>query len=76
MSDVTIESLQLEVQSSSDSAVKSIENLSATLGKLRSATKGLGLTGVANQVRNLDTALKGMDSTCLLYTSPSPRDRG
>ena len=63
MSDVTIESLQLEVQSSSDSAVKSIENLSATLGKLRSATKGLGLTGVANQVRNLDTALKGMDST-------------
>ncbi len=63
MSDVTIESLQVEVQSSSDSAVKSIENLSNTLVKLKSVTKGLGLTGVANQVRNLDTALKSVDGS-------------
>lgn len=63
MSDTTIESLQIEVQSSSDSAIKSIENLSSTLGKLKNATKGLGLTGVANQVRNLDTALKGVDAS-------------
>ena len=61
MSDVTIESLQLEVQSSSDSAARSIDNLTSTLGKLKSATKGIGLTGVVNQVRNLDSALKSVD---------------
>ncbi len=63
MSDVTIESLQLEVQAPSDSAAKSIENLSATLGKLKTATKGIGLTGVAKQVQTLDTALKSVDGS-------------
>lgn len=63
MSDVTIESLQLEVQSSSDSAARSIDNLTSTLGKLKSATKGIGLTGVVNQVRNLDSALKSVDGS-------------
>ena len=59
----TIEQLELEVQSSSTSAVAGIETLSASLSKLKNAVRGgVGLTSVANQVRNLDTALKSMDS--------------
>lgn len=59
----TIEQLELQVQSSSTSAVSGIDALSASLSKLKMATKGgVGLTSVANQVRNLDTALKSMDS--------------
>ena len=61
MGDITVESLQLEVQSSSTKAASSIDNLSRTLGKLKSATKGLGLSGVAKQFTTLNT--------CLLYTS-------
>lgn len=60
----TIEQLELQVQSSSTSAVSGIDALSASLSKLKMATKGgVGLNSVANQVRNLDTALKSMDST-------------
>ena len=63
MSDVTVESLQLEVQSSADGAARSIDTLTSTLGKLKSATKGIGLTGVVNQIRNLDSALKSVDGS-------------
>lgn len=63
MSEVTVENLQLEVQSSADSAARSIDNLTSTLGKLKNATKGIGLSGVVNQVRNLDSALKTVDSS-------------
>lgn len=60
----TIEQLELEVQSSSTSAVAGIDALSASLSKLKNAVRGgVGLTSVANQVRNLDTALKSMDSS-------------
>lgn len=60
----TIESLELQVQSSSTSAVKGIDALSASLSKLKNATKGgVGLNSVANQVRNLDTALKSVDGS-------------
>lgn len=60
----TIEQLELEVQSSSASAVAGIDALSASLSKLKNAVRGgVGLTSVANQVRNLDTALKSMDSS-------------
>ena len=46
----TIEQLELEVQSSSSSAVSGIDALSASLAKLKAATKGgVGLTTVANQ---------------------------
>ncbi len=59
----TIEQLELEVQSSSTSAVAGIDALSASLSKLKNAVRGgVGLTSVANQVRNLDTALS-MDSS-------------
>ena len=60
----TIEQLELEVQSSSTSAVAGIDALSASLSKLKNAVRGgVGLTSVANQVRNLDTALKSTDSS-------------
>lgn len=60
----TIEQLELEVQSSSTSAVAGIDALSASLSKLKTATKGgVGLTSVANSVRNLDTALKSVDAS-------------
>lgn len=60
----TIEQLELEVQSSSTSAVAGIDALSASLSKLKNAVRGgVGLTSVANQVRNLDTALKSIDSS-------------
>lgn len=59
----TIEQLELEVQSNSTSAVSGIDALAASLGKLKDATKGgMGLTRVANQLRNLNTALGGLDS--------------
>ena len=62
----TIESLELRIQSDSASAVKGIDALSASLSKLKSATKGgVGLTSVANQVRNLDTALRGLDGSAV-----------
>ena len=60
----TIESLELEVQSSSTSATSGIDALSASLSKLKNATKGgVGLTSVANQIRNLNTALQGIDGS-------------
>lgn len=60
----TIESLELQVQSSATSAVGGIDALTASLSKLKNATKGgVGLNSVANQVRNLDTALKSVDGS-------------
>ena len=60
----TIEQLELEVQSSSSSAVSGIDALSASLAKLKAATKGgVGLTTVANQLQRFNTALSGMDSS-------------
>lgn len=63
MSDVTIEKLQLEVNSNSQNAVSGIDALSASLSKLKSSIKGgVGLSSVARQITNLNTALNGMDS--------------
>ncbi len=60
----TIEQLELEVQSSSGSAVSGIDALSASLAKLKAATKGgAGLTTVVNQLQRFNTALSGMDSS-------------
>lgn len=53
----TIESLQLEIQSNSTSAVAGIDALSGSLAKLRSATKGgLGLTAVAKGIKGINDA--------------------
>lgn len=60
----TIESLELEVQSSSTSAIGGIDALSASLSKLKNAVRGgVGLTGVTNQLKGLNTALQGIDSS-------------
>ncbi len=51
----TIESLELEIQANSKSAVAGIDALTQSLAKLKSATKGgLGLTAVANELRSFD----------------------
>lgn len=60
----TIESLELQVQQNATSAVGGIDTLSASLSRLKNAVKGgVGLNSVANQVRNLDTALKSVDGS-------------
>lgn len=60
----TIESLELQVQQNATSAVGGIDALFASLSRLKNAVKGgVGLNSVANQVRNLDTALKSVDGS-------------
>lgn len=60
----TIDSLELEVQSQSTQAVSGIDALSASLSKLKAATKGgVGLTSVTNQLKNLNATLTSMDSS-------------
>ncbi len=59
----TIESLELEILSSSTSAEKGIENLSQSLTRLKTATKGgLGLTSVTKQLTKLNDALNNINS--------------
>lgn len=61
-----IDSLELKITSDSTNAVKGLEALSATLDKLKSATKGgLGLTSVVNQVGKLSTAANSINSTTI-----------
>ena len=61
---ITIESLELEVLSSSKSAASGLDALSASLEKLKVATKGgLGLTAVANQLKKVNEATNGISET-------------
>jgi hypothetical protein len=60
---VTVDSLQLEIQSSSNSAISGLEELERTLRKVRGAVgKGLGLTRFSNDLGRLSTALDGVTS--------------
>lgn len=60
----TIESLELQIQSSATSATNGIDSLSDSLLKLKNSIKGdIGLNSIANQVSNLDTALKSIDGS-------------
>ena len=54
----TIESLELEIVSNSQSAAKGIDSLIESLTKLKGATKGLGLKGVANEMGEIGNATK------------------
>ena len=57
----TIESLELEIKSSSQSAVSGIEALATSLGKLKAATSGgLGLKSVAKDLTSIKTAVDNM----------------
>ena len=56
----TIESLELEIQSNSASAVKGIEELTRTLNELKKATKDLGLTSVSKGMEKVANATNKM----------------
>ena len=59
MSEATIDSLKLEISSSSDGASDGLEALTKSLKKLHRATsKGLGLTSVVNELQAADTSIK------------------
>lgn len=64
MADTTIESLELELTSNAGQAVKGIDALKESLGRLKTATQGgLGLTSVIKQVKSLDEAASGINPT-------------
>ena len=53
-----IESLELQIQSSSTSAINGIDALSASLSKLKNATKGgLGLLSLSNHIKDFNNNL-------------------
>ena len=57
----TIESLELEILSSSQSAESGLKALADSLEKVRNATKGgVGLTAVAKQISNTKAAISGI----------------
>ena len=59
----TIESLELEILSSSQSAESGLDKLTASLEKLKLATKGgAGLTAVARQITAVATATDGLSN--------------
>lgn len=62
----TIESLELELKSSSQSAESGLDALTRSLEKLKKATSGgVGLTSVAKQVSALSSAAKGLNGSDL-----------
>lgn len=62
----TIESLELEILSSSTSAEHGIDALSQSLTRLKTATKGgLGLTSVTKQLTKLNDALNNINSSSI-----------
>ena len=63
---ITVESLELEIQSNSNSAVKGIDALASSLNKLKSATKNAtGLTSVTTQLKGLNIALNSLNSNSI-----------
>ena len=61
---LTVDSLEIQIQSDSTSAVSGIDALSASLSKLKAAVSGgLGLSTVANQISKLNAATTGADQT-------------
>lgn len=60
----TIESLEIEIIGSSQSAEQALDALEQSLSKLKEATKGgCGLTAVTKQLSAMNTALDGMDAS-------------
>lgn len=63
MSDQTIESLRLEINTEANNADQGIKALSESLGKLRESLKGgVGLTSVANQMTKVANAANAINS--------------
>ncbi len=62
----TIESLEIEVIGSSQSAEQALDALERSLGRLKTAVKGgCGLTAVTNQLTAMNTALGSMNSSSI-----------
>jgi hypothetical protein len=60
---IELEGLEFQIKAKSNEGVKGIEALSASLGKLKQATKGgLGLNSSVKQLGKLNDALKGFQS--------------
>ena len=59
----TIETLELEIVSNSQSASKGIDALTQSLKNLKSATTGIGLNGVASGIGNIGTAMQKVKDT-------------
>lgn len=58
MAEATIDSLKLEISSSSDGASKGLDDLTKSLKKLKNATsKGLGLTAVVDELKTADSGI-------------------
>lgn len=59
----TIESLQIEIEASSKTAVSGIDALTSSLEKLRAATKGgVGLSSISKNIREIGTATNSINS--------------
>lgn len=59
----TIDNLEIQIQSDSSSAVSSINELTFSLNRIKNAVKGgIGLKSVSNQINELDSSLKSIDS--------------
>ena len=56
--------------------IQSVQRAAHILGVLGSGTPRLGVTEIAERVGLAKPTVHGLLRTCLLYTSPSPRDRG
>ena len=73
MSDITVESLELEIHSNSTSAADGIDALTRSLEKLGKATKNLGLSSVASGVEKVakatEKASKTNDKAFLSFTN-------
>ena len=71
----TIETLELEIVSNSQSASKGIDALTQSLKNLKSATTGLGLKGVASGIGDIGTAMQKVkdanDSTSKAFSNLS-----
>ena len=66
MSEATIDSLKLEIETSATRASGGLDALITTLDRLKSATRGgLGLTSVINQIRGVGDAARSIDSTSI-----------
>lgn len=59
----TIDSLQIEITQDSQQAVNGLDALTATLGRLKAASRGgVGLTAVTNQLKKLNEAVNTMQN--------------
>lgn len=63
---MTVDELEVKIQSSSSSATTELENLSNALMKVRNAVRGgLGLTVAVNQITKLSAAAQSIDGTAV-----------